>query len=66
MNNYKIPPPIKVNNVEVPADLQLIIEDIIKAYNEKRLIGIYRNDPNLKDKPDENDEQKIIIRLKVK
>lgn len=64
MEEYKKPQSIMVNNIKAPQDLQLIIEDIVKAWNEGRVISIQRNNPALSSQSkEEQDEQKILIRI---
>jgi hypothetical protein len=59
----------KQNNttMEIPEDISAQIDEIVKAFNEKRLIAVMVNNPELTLSKDRSKlvEKKIVFRIKL-
>lgn len=52
-------------SLEIPDEIKIVIEEIINAYNEKRLVSIMTNNPSLtlNQKKEKSPDKKIIIQI---
>lgn len=53
------------NSLEIPDEIRIVIEEIVNAFNEKRLVSIMTNNPTLTFNKDKNamPHKKIVFEI---